>query len=305
MHRFIHMNPWLSIFHESPQLIWVITVGLVLVCAFLLCMLLRMHRSNKKTTGIWGNTHFSFGRLHCIGSRDEQEDAYAISDFTNDTLCRRRGVLAIIADGMGGLQGGADISTRITAHFLSAFTQGGETDDGQALLSMTLGANDAVNRFLAADERRKSGSTLAAVILRADTFHFISVGDSRIYLLRERKLTQVNRDHNLQSILDERAIRGEITFDEARSNLQAAALTSYVGMGNPAHLDRSFRPIPLYPGDKVLLMTDGIYNTLEEDEIIALCNLPPQEASSALETAIHYKGRPGQDNYTAIIIARR
>lgn len=289
--------------HHFP---WTLVLGGgVLALCLLACLLLFLCRRRRKSPPAPGqqNPHFAAACLHHTGSRSDQQDSYGISDLTNAALFQRKGLLAVIADGMGGLQGGAEISARIIAHFLSAFSQGNQTDDAQALLAMAAGANDAINRHLASSGHR-GGSTLAAAILRPGRLFFIAVGDSRLYLLREGTLTQLNRDHTLQSALDEQAIRGEIPLSEAENEPQRAALTRYIGMGHLTAWDRNLRPLPLQRGDAVLLMTDGVFHTLDETEIASLCKgVPPQEAARRVEAAILAKRKPGQDNFTAIFIA--
>ncbi len=243
------------------------------------------------------------GNAHHIGARENQQDSFGISDIGNPTLCMEKGVLAVVADGMGGLANGAQISATVTSVMLRHFeTQRAGADCSEELLAMLGRANDEVNRYLSSGAREQSGSTVVAALIKGSSLHFISVGDSRICLVRGGSLIPINREHTYASELDEKAARGEISPAQARSDPQRRALTSYIGMGRLEKIDRSLRPIPLQRGDRVLLMTDGVFGTLSEQEILAAAELDAYEAASVLEEAVLGKKKPGQDNFTAVIL---
>ena len=243
------------------------------------------------------------GNAHHIGARENQQDSFGISDIGNPALCMEKGVLAVVADGMGGLANGAQISATVTSVMLRYFeTQRAGADCSEELLTMLGHANGEVNRFLNSGAHEQSGSTVVAALIKGNGLHFISVGDSRICLVRGGSLIPINREHTYASELDEKAARGEISVSQARSDPQRRALTSYIGMGRLEKIDRSLRPIPLQRGDRILLMTDGVFGTLSEQEILDAVGLDAYEAASALEGAVLGKKKPGQDNFTAVIL---
>ena len=81
---------------------------------------------------------------------------------------------------------------------------------------------------------------------------------------------------------------------------QRGALTSYVGMGELEQIDYNPRGIQLLSGDWVLLMTDGVFNTLDEDEIASALFGGAQNAAERIESRVVAKGQPRQDNMTTI-----
>lgn len=243
------------------------------------------------------------GNAHHIGARENQQDSFGISDISDSALCMEKGVLAVVADGMGGLANGAQISATVTSVMLKYFeAQRAGADCPEELLAMLGHANDEVNRFLNSGAHEQSGSTVVAALIKGNALHFISVGDSRICLVRGGSLIPINREHTYASELDEKAARGEISPTQARSDPQRRALTSYIGMGRLEKIDRSLRPIPLQHGDRILLMTDGVFGTLTEQEILDTVKLDAYEAAPALEGAVLGKKKPGQDNFTAVIL---
>ena len=143
---------------------------------------------------------------------------------------------------------------------------------------------------------------MTAVWILGDRLHFLSVGDSRICLIRGGALTILNREHVYGTELDEKAARGEISLEEARSDPQRKSLTSYIGTDPLKKIDRSVHGMTLLPGDKVLLMSDGVFGTLTEQEILRAAQGDAQVMAEGLQGMILAKRRPGQDNFTAVIL---
>lgn len=250
----------------------------------------------KEAGGMW------IGNAHHIGARQNQQDSFAISDVTNQQLCRAKGMFAVVADGMGGLSNGAQISAMVTSSMMRRFENDPMVPEIPAeLLQMVHQASEEVNGYLG-EAVGQSGSTVVAVWVSGMRLHFISVGDSRIYLVRGGTLTQLNREHTYASELDEQAARGKISWEEARSDPQRHALTSYIGMGELEQIDRSLHPLPLIAGDRVLLMTDGVFGTLSEQEILEAVSGNAMEAARRIEEKVLEKRKPTQDNFTAVIL---
>jgi len=241
------------------------------------------------------------GNTHHIGSRESQQDSFVISDLSNAELCANKGVLAVIADGMGGMSDGGEISSIVTRTMLQAFNESAPTGQPeQDLLNMLSAANDNVNLFLSGRER--GGSTVVAVIIHDGKLTWVAVGDSRICLIRNNALMQINREHTYAVDLDEKAAAGELSWEEAGEDPKRAALTSYLGMGTLGKIDRSLRPMQLLQGDRILLMSDGVFGNLSDDEILEAMRFEqPQESAIKLQEMTLAKQNPHQDNLTAVI----
>ena len=210
-------------------------------------------------------------------------------------------LLAVVADGMGGLTDGDKVSQAAVGAMLDGFCAA--PGDGQlALLELLQKANLAVNRLLGAENLSKSGSTLAAALIRGGRFHWLSVGDSRIVLLRGGALIQLNREHIYKNELLLSAVNGQESFASALSRPKAAGLTSYLGMGRLKHVDIPAAPVEVLPGDVVVLMSDGVYNALDERELISVLSRPAHSAADEIKRAVTAKGYRTQDNFTAVII---
>jgi len=244
------------------------------------------------------------GNIHHIGQRESQQDSFSISELSNSELCSGKGVFAVVADGMGGMEGGGTISNIVTQTMLRHFN---ETPEGRPaeveLLDMLIAANDNVAHYLKDNEN--GGSTVVAVIIRDGSLFWVAVGDSRIYLLRQGAAIQINREHTYAVELDEKAAMGEISFEDARGDSQRSALTSYIGMKTLEKIDRNLRPVRLVDGDLVLLMSDGVFGALDDDEILEAMTDVPQKSAANLQKRVLEKQNPNQDNFTAVIFEYR
>ena len=237
------------------------------------------------------------GTLQNIGGRPYQEDSSGVANLSD-------GVLAVVADGMGGLSNGDKVSQKIVYTMLgfSNTLRQGQMDG--VLPQMVKGTADVVNRMLGSDGLYKSGSTLMAVLVRGDRFHWIAVGDSHIYLFRDGQLIQLNQEHNRGQDLLRRAIAGELTFDEVRADPKKSGLTSFIGMGELKYVEKSLQSIPLQAGDRIVLMTDGVFNALSDAEIATVLARNPdvKTAAKMMEQGVLAKAAPHQDNFTAVIL---
>lgn len=238
------------------------------------------------------------GKLHQQGARSSQQDCFSV---TPEDLMPTHGLLAVVADGMGGLADGDKVSqAAVSAMVNGFFLLQGEPD--QVLLTLLEQANNEVNRLLGPEGYSRGGSTLVAGLVRNGFFHYISVGDSRICLYRDGALYQLNREHVFRRELELRAVNQEEALAAAAVHPKAAGLTSYLGMGRLKYVDVPDQPLAIRPGDKFVLMSDGVYNALSQAELTACLAGTPEQAAVELEETIRAKKYSNQDNYTAVIL---
>ena len=245
---------------------------------------------------------YKIGKLHEIGNREGQQDAFAVSDISQTEEIRRNGLIAIVSDGMGGLQDGDKISSMVVLSLFQDFhNQKAGTEVSQLLLSMLANANETVNQFLG-NEIGSCGSTLVAGIIKEDKLYWISVGDSHIYLYRGGKLLLLNREHIYLNELELQVVNGEIPYTEAVEHRERTALNSFIGMGRLMAVDRNRTGISLGKGDRILFMSDGVFGTLTETQIAQAMQLSVEDSVEQMHRAIVEAGKKNQDNYTAVIV---
>lgn len=242
---------------------------------------------------------FQVGAAQTVGSRSNQEDSYCISPWKDAEIVSRQGLLAAVADGVGGMSNGEVASTTLMQTFSETFgSLSPELTAQQKLLELTSKGQQAVLRLNR--EGSHCGTTLVALLIENGYLSTLSVGDSRICLYRGGGLLQLNREHVLGRESDEyQALHfTEEEADERKRRL----ITSYIGKDGLKLIDRTLNPIRLISGDRILLMSDGVFGTLTDDEMIALLNKEPQEAAQAIIQAVEDHRKPYQDNATVVIV---
>ena len=254
------------------------------------------------STEMFGNVpkvlKISSGECQDIGRRSSQQDSKLVRDING-------GKIAVVADGMGGLKNGDVVSRKIVETIDEACRSYGVEQFRGNLMAMVTRVNDEVNRMLGPNELYKCGSTVVAVLAEPNQFQWVSVGDSRIYLYRAGRLLQLNREHNFEADLLLRAVNHQVSFQEARGNPKRRSVSSFIGMGNLKYVDEAQRPTKSLKGDRILICSDGVYNTLPEQRIEAILEACPDPniAADRLKNAVIQANNPHQDNFTAIIIA--
>lgn len=228
--------------------------------------------------------------LQGLGCREEQQDAFGISRMDR---YETEGLLAVLCDGMGGMAEGGKIATETAAELVGLFPW----EEDSVVPRWVRQRSARVYRQF----RGHGGTTLVAAKVKADRLSFWCVGDSDLFLLREGKLYSLNIRQEYQNELVLRALGGTFPLEEAFLDPQAGALSEYIGK-EEVHCDFSRIPFPLLPGDALLLCSDGVSDTLTLKQIREALDLPPQACCDKLEQEILSAQKPGQDNYTAIVI---
>jgi serine/threonine protein phosphatase PrpC len=222
------------------------------------------------------------------GARPYQEDSWALRTLADGT------VFAVVADGMGGHAGGAVASKLVVDAFLKT------VERGSGSLSEGLEAANAAVRATAAGKPslKGMGSTVVAALVKGDEVHWISVGDSPLYMVADGKIERLNADHSLAPQIDAMVERGLITADEAANHPGRHTLREAV-MGEPlAMVDENSRR--LGAGATLLLCSDGV-ESLAHQKIAAASRQPMQGVLDAVLAV----GKLHQDNVTIIKLERQ
>lgn len=243
------------------------------------------------------------GAYSIVGTRKYQQD-FAGLEIKEGEL------LAVICDGMGGLRGGELAASQAVRQFLSDYLKEGSesfcaeylTEEARKLDLLISELKDKSGAPL------NAGSTIVAVMLKDSLLHWLSVGDSRIYILRRDSMVQVTKDHNYKNQLKEALDAGVITMEKYQkeaSGGQAEALVSYLGMGGLKRVETNLQPFGLEEDDVILLCSDGVYKSLEDDQIKAMLTdnkiSSPVSAKRLVNMALEQAVK-GQDNTTVLII---
>ena len=146
------------------------------------------------------------------------------------------------------------------------------------------------------------GTTLVAAVIHDEQLYWISVGDSRIYLLRDGIAMQITQDHNYAMELERRVSQGHISADQATHDSERQALVSYLGMPELPYISVSTRPMYLQSGDIILLCSDGLYGSLAHEELVQVMMKFPGLPDPLIQAVLD-KGYLHQDNITVAMLS--
>ena len=242
-----------------------------------------------------------------IGRRARQEDA-VIADFSQGSELG----LAVLSDGMGGHDDG-DLASRIIVGemfgelFFSAARMEALKTSAQETFRHALGmANKSLKRHAEAGSiSQDTGGTLVSVAVMGEKLRWISVGDSPLYLFRDRRLHRLNEIHSLATQIDMMARCGELDEETARNHPQRGYLTSALTGGKVKHIDCPDTALHLKPGDIVLLASDGL-NVLSDRQICEYITRfrrrPCEKLARGLMDKVREQNVENQDNVSIVAI---
>lgn len=238
------------------------------------------------------------------GARDYQEDAFLIS-FLDDEAGGdgKSAALVIMADGMGGHAAGNIASNLVVSTFNKTFTGAFGKDSPPELLRVALakansGLSESIRETPALDGM---GCTMVTAVLTKGKVYWVSVGDSHLYLIRDRELIKQNEDHSYGGYLDR--MKGQGVDVEAEAGLSRNMLMSAMTGDEIAEVDCPDEGLQLLPGDRLLVCSDGL-DTLSAGVIIQTSAWSPtaKECVAALLKAVEDAKKPRQDNTTVVVI---
>ncbi|BAH45454.1 MULTISPECIES: PP2C family serine/threonine-protein phosphatase [Brevibacillus] len=243
------------------------------------------------------NPVIQIGNGQTIGRREEQDDYFS-------TATSSHGTIAVLADGISGLANGRLASTLAVTTFIREFTK---LDNPKHIsLFFSRAAFLANSEILQALRGSRGGTTLVAGVIVEDKLYWGAVGDSIITVFRNGEFIPINQKDIYESVLEARFLSGEITKDEALEHPQKKQLINYLGYDNFQNIEIGREPFPLEKGDKVILCSDGVYDTLTEMELeqILFQNIAAHDAADQIIEAVESKQKANQDNATILILEK-
>lgn len=247
--------------------------------------------------------YFEIAGSQYLGARDYQEDAFLTTYLDDEGATSKSTVLAVIADGMGGHAAGNIAANLVVSTFNGSVTRSfGQEKFPPLLRGCVANANDALKESIRETPALDGmGCTLVAVAGSRGKLWWISVGDSHLYLLRDRELIKKNEDHSYGGYLERMKAQGlELEPDPSLSrNMLMSAVTGE----EIAEIDCPEKPLQLRAGDRLILASDGL-DTLSSEKTIQCCawSKSAKECAENLLKAVEAAERPRQDNTTVVVI---
>jgi len=204
----------------------------------------------------------------------------------------------IVADGMGGHKAGDYASKATVETMLAEIATSTETDAAVILERAIQTANTLIRRRAEEfPDFQGMGTTVVAASCLGDILKVANVGDSRLYVISNREIRQITRDH---SLVEEMVRMGGIDRDEARNHPDKNIITRAVGADDTVRPD--FFTVKMEKGDIILMCTDGLTNMLEDEEIRMILDGARDLVEKAQELVRAANDKGGKDNISVILI---
>jgi protein phosphatase len=213
-------------------------------------------------------------------------------------LLNWRPTLLVLADGMGGYEGGAVASQLVINTFSEIYTHSKIDHQPIQLLNESATACLRAMRQQAQAQPGLShmGSTVVAALLKGHSVYLMNVGDSRAYLINQQSVRQISYDH---SLVGEQLRRGLITADELRSHPRRNVLSMSINAQREAVATYT-NVFTWQPGDSVVLCSDGLWGPVADLQIqSAVLEYRPQQAAERLVQLAN--DNQGPDNISVIV----
>ena len=242
--------------------------------------------------------------------REHNEDAFVVADAKTGAIVdvarpQLLGgpLLVAVADGMGGENAG-EVASAMTLESLRtnlarSFTH---REPSAALTSSIHQAHEAIVAASASPGRTGMGATLVAALIDGHTAWVASVGDSRVYLLRDGVLSQVTRDQSLlQRLIDE----GQIAPEDVASFPHKNVILQAVGHAATPTLWIPMIEVPLHDQDVLMLCSDGLSGEVDDAELCSILATTVPLDITAARLVSRANERGGNDNITVVLATIR
>ncbi len=227
----------------------------------------------------------------CI--RSLNEDSFFVSEPDSKGT-----VLAIVADGMGGHNAGEVASGKAVGILQNGIFRETDMSAKDVLIKAVEDANQEIYE-MSINKKNLSGmgTTITACLAMENSVTAVQVGDSRLYLIRKDKISQITKDHSLVEMLVE---NGTITKEEAKNHPQKNIITRAVGTDKTVEAD--IYEFSVKKGDTVLLCSDGLVNMVDDEEILSVIKSAETLDAAANTLVSQAEKAGGTDNITVILI---
>jgi PPM family protein phosphatase len=231
--------------------------------------------------------------------RVNNEDSYLYWEPDSDEEFSRKGRLAIVADGMGGYEGGQEASRLAVETVRESYDSSFNGEPQKALIEAFVSAHSKIQNYAVKHPQfRGMGTTCTALSVIGTRLYFAHVGDSRLYLIRGTDISRLTRDHSYVSRLVE---NGVVRSEDAESHPQRHILTAALGSGKEVIPDFPERALTLEEGDHLVLCTDGLWSLVGDRDIatVVRANSAADSCRALIEMALD---RGGPDNITVLVL---
>lgn len=239
-----------------------------------------------------------------IGTRHSQQDSFGFADPEDREFLAHGGFLAVVCDGMGGMEHGDAAGRAGVAAFLEAYRR--KTPEESIPSALERSARAANEEVVALAVKlglvENMGTTLVAGAVIPGAFYYISVGDSALYVVDHGQARMINRPHVFANLLEKAVESGIMSREDADRHPERESLTSFIGTQKLEEIDHNLEPCPLPQGATILLASDGMFKSLAPEEMAACLQGDPRSWPDALVQKTLAKQFESQDNITVLTV---
>ena len=230
--------------------------------------------------------------------REINEDSGRLVRPNDARLLAERGLLLVVADGLGGHSAG-EVASQMAVDLISRLYYQSKGDAHAALRDAVAEANRRIFAAAAADDaKRGMGTTCTALAIRGGEASVAHVGDSRCYMVRGGDIYQLTEDH---SAVMEMVRHGLISKEEARTHEDKNVILRALGTTPEVEVAMA-EPFAVRKGDRLLLCSDGLHDLVTDEEIGQVL-AGAEDLHAACQQLIELaKSRGGHDNITVGIV---
>lgn len=274
----------------------VIAFLLLLLCLLLFLRILLWFSGQKREPDLASDC--VSGASRTIGDREVQEDVYGIKTAPEGTM-------AVLADGMGKHFGGKIAAGTAVEAFQQIFEDGSAFYNPQYSFRRAFqGANrEILNRL----EEEQGCASVAAVMVKDRRLYYAAAGNVKVAVYRNQELVPVTSGHTIDVLARQKYEEGKLTRQEAADLLNQHRLYNFVGQDGFRDIEFFDKPISLYGGEYVLLMSDGLYETArwKDMEDCLESEGDCQQKAYQLIELVNRSGKEDKDNAAVVVLQCR
>ena len=221
--------------------------------------------------------------------RTNNEDAGLYLRVADAGIAHEKGCILMVADGMGGHAAGEVASKMATEIISREYFKNSGTDIEKTLAKVFTLANKNILAAASADTSKKGmGTTCTALVVAGNQVYYGHVGDSRAYVVKNKKIARITTDH---TYVQELIKTGDITAAEAENHPQRNILTNAMGTKPQIRVDTGKCDFFLEENDLLMICSDGLYEYLDDAAIQDLINNYSMQEAAEQMIAAAKKGR--------------
>jgi len=230
--------------------------------------------------------------------RKNNEDVFIAEELMNGQF-----ILAGVIDGVGAYEGG-EVAAAVTKEVIVAeLGEIGSEVITQLIVAFNLANEEIIGKKLLDKQLADMAcvATVAVINKQNNMLYYIHVGDTRLYLFRDKSLVKISHDQSFVGFLEE---SGRLTEAAAMQHPKRNEINQALGLGSREEMTETYFETgssPFLPGDMILICSDGLTDLVTGAEIAAVLTAPGTLQTKGAELIKRANAAGGKDNITVVL----